>query len=84
MNLPEKRVEEIIYAFFGRHGLKHYIVRKTAIRIKNLGSFYFHKATLKKVERSKEEKREILRRQARNRYHDNKRKLNLFSKQNSN
>lgn len=52
-HLPRKKVMSIIMAFFGKYGLKHFIGQYQKINVNGLGTFYFHKSTLKKQQRIK-------------------------------
>jgi hypothetical protein len=43
----------VLYAYFGKWGLKWFIEHKRKIRIRNFGVFYFHKNSVKAYKRMK-------------------------------
>lgn len=44
-NLTPKEVDRIVMAFFGKHGIKWFIMKNFPLKIHNFGTFYFHKKT---------------------------------------
>jgi len=40
-------VQTYVLSFFGKYGLKYFILKKMKIKINGLGTFYFHSKTVK-------------------------------------
>lgn len=49
--IPPARVHKLIMAFFGKYGIKYFVIKRQTISINGLGKFYFTKMTLKKFKK---------------------------------
>ena len=73
-NLPKGKIKSIMNTFFGRFGIKKFIKMYEVINISGFGKIYFHKSTIKKINRIQRETDEYNNRTKQKLYDRKKRK----------